>query len=166
MESYAQRSWWRWPFVELFFYAGETLLGRIPPSKNDLAESFVWFIDVYCTSWHHPTMIKLSIRFQFERIKPPSHQTTKATWQFAAFRSTKKNPPRMGNKPSFQCWVDIEGMNDINDVSIIHKWMKCFLIFSTGSKLVQSRFSVNCSFQSALQNTKLFRMFQSSCRMT
>ena len=79
------------------------------------------------------------------------NQTTKATWQFAAFRSTKKNLPRMGNKPSFQCWVDIEGMNDINDVSIIHKWMTCFLFCSTGSKLVQSRFSVNFSFQSALQ---------------
>lgn len=78
------------------------------------------FCVVCCTSWHHPTMIQLSIRFQFQRIY--SKPATKATWHFAAFRSTKKNPPRMGSKPSFQCWVDIEGMISMMYQLVTSEW--------------------------------------------
>ena len=93
------------------------------------------FCVVCCTSWHHPTMIQLSIRFQFQRIY--SKPATKATWHFAAFRSTKKNPPRMGSKPSFQCWVDIEGM-----ISMMYQ-----LVTSEWSEDGPSRLSVVFFFQ-------------------
>lgn len=57
-----------------------------------------------------------------ENLFQTSHQSDMALCSLQVYQKESAKDGEVNQ--AFSAQVDIEGMNDINDVSIIHKWMK------------------------------------------